>query len=215
MPPPLAGKVVVIDPGHQLGNGRFAAQIDRPVPDGNGGSKACNTTGTATRSGFPEATFTWEVAVDLRRRLTALGATVEMTRTSNSPALWGPCVDVRGRAGNGSADLKISIHGDGSYAAGAHGFHVIYRSARAYAVTVRDALVAAGFVPSTYVGRDGLDQRADLATISLATIPTVLVELGNMKDPGDAALMSSAAGQDRYAAALAAGILDQLGARRG
>ena len=209
-PLPLAGKVIVIDPGHQLGNGRFPAQIGRLVPDGNGGMKACNTTGTATRAGLPEATFAWDVAVDLKHQLETFGARVEMTRSSNSASLWGPCVDVRGRAGNGSADLKISIHGDGSYAIGAHGFHVIYRADAGYAARVRDALVAAGFVPATYVGREGLNQRSDLATVSLATIPTVLVELGNMKDAGDAAVMSSAAGRDRYAAALAQGIRAQL-----
>ena len=59
-----------------------------------------------------------------------LGAVVRLTRHSNRQDRWGPCVDARGRAGNavdggGSADLKISIHADGSYARGAHGFHVI------------------------------------------------------------------------------------------
>ena len=47
-------------------------------------------------------------------------------RTTNSDDEWGPCVDRRGRAGNKrGADLELSIHGDGSYAADAHGFHVI------------------------------------------------------------------------------------------
>ena len=60
------------------------------------------------------------------------GATVVMTRTSNRADRWGPCVDVRGRAGNRiDADLKVSIHGDGSYAAGARGFHVIAPASRA------------------------------------------------------------------------------------
>ncbi len=66
-----------------------------------------------------------------------------MTRDSNSQREWGPCVDERGRAGNRRpADLKVSLHGDGSYAAGAHGFHVIYRYAgsRSLATTVRSRL---------------------------------------------------------------------------
>src|SRR5690349_22161018 len=115
---PLAGRVVVLDPGHQLGNHNFPRRIDRPVPAG-GFSKPCNTTGTATNGGYPEATFTWQVSRQLERRLEDLGATVRMTRHSNSEARWGPCVNVRGRAGNKlPADLKISIHGDGSFAAG-------------------------------------------------------------------------------------------------
>src|SRR5690242_16930211 len=54
---PLAGRTVVLDPGHQLGNARHLREIDRPVPAGPT-SKPCNTTGTATDSGYPEATFT-------------------------------------------------------------------------------------------------------------------------------------------------------------
>ena len=57
---PLAGMVVAIDPGHQLGNSRHLGQINRLVWVGLW--KPCNTTGTATNGGFPEATFTWRVA---------------------------------------------------------------------------------------------------------------------------------------------------------
>ena len=35
--------------------------------------KGCNTTGTATNAGLPEATFTWKVAQHLKRRLEAAG----------------------------------------------------------------------------------------------------------------------------------------------
>ena len=71
--PPLAGRTIVIDPGHQLGNHNFPRQINRRVPAG-GFTKPCNTTGTATNGGYPEATFTWQVARLLRTRLERLGA---------------------------------------------------------------------------------------------------------------------------------------------
>lgn len=219
---PLAGKVVVIDPGHQLGNGAHPSEINRPV-DAGGFDKPCNTTGTSTDGGYPEATFAWEVALRVRRQLEALGATVELTRDSNSAEAWGPCVDVRGRAGNPgepgpTADVKLSIHGDGTYAAGAHGFHVIApgdlpgytddieADSLDLAHVVRDALVRGGFAVSTYTGSDGIDVRTDLGTLNLADVPTVMVELGNMRDAGDAAEMESSDGQDAYAEALTAGI---------
>ncbi|KAA1422077.1 N-acetylmuramoyl-L-alanine amidase [Nocardioides humilatus] len=219
---PLAGRVIVIDPGHQLGNRSFSAEVDAPVEAG-GFTKPCNTTGTATNDGYPEATFTWEVARVLRRTLVEAGARVVLTRSTNSATDWGPCVDVRGRAGNPgapgpTADLKISIHGDGSLAPGAHGFHVIVPREVAPWTTdiagpssrlgqdVRDALVAAGFATATYVGHDGIDVRRDLATLNLADIPSVLVELGNMRDARDAAEMESAAGRLAYASALAAAV---------
>lgn len=213
---PLAGRLIVIDPGHQLGNHNFPSQINRLVPAG-GFEKPCNTTGTATDGGYPEATFTWQVATLLRHRLVRLGARVMMTRHSNSQRRWGPCVDVRGRDGNKQhADLKISIHGDGSYAAGARGFHVIaptdrrpwthdiFKPSRRLALVTRSALRSVGLRVANYIaGGDGLDFRSDLATINLSNMPTVLVELGNMRNPVDARRMTSASGRATYARGLA------------
>ena len=225
---PLTGKVVVLDAGHQLGNHNFPEQINRPVPAG-GFTKPCNTTGTSTNGGYPEATFAWEVTTRLKAKLERAGATVVMTRTSNREDRWGPCVDVRGRAGNtlpsgGHADLKISIHGDGSYAAGAHGFHVIYPPDRApwthdiykpskrLALVTKAALVDGGFPVANYIaGGDGLDIRSDLATLNLSDVPTVMLEAGNMRNSTDAGVMASATGQARYAAALAAAVRTYLG----
>ncbi|GEP36140.1 N-acetylmuramoyl-L-alanine amidase [Nocardioides szechwanensis] len=220
---PLAGRVVVIDPGHQLGNHNFPRQINRLVPAG-GFRKACNTTGTATNGGFSEATFAWRVARRLQARLVFLGAKVVLTRTSNRQDRWGPCVDTRGRAGNKvDADLKLSIHGDGTYASGARGFHVIaptdrrrwthdiFRSSRALAVTVRRALREAGFPAANYIaGGDGLDFRSDLGTLNLSDVPTVMVELGNMRSRRDARRMTSTAGQSDYADGLRRAVLRYL-----
>lgn len=217
---PLAGRVIVIDPGHQLGNSRHRAEIGQPVDAGNGQTKPCNTTGTATDGGFPEATFTWRVARRLAARLRALGAEVVLTRTTNSRDDWGPCVDVRGRLGNAGfrgwdrpADLKLSIHGDGSLSGG-RGFHVIVAdkpdgrlASTALGRTVRGALHDRGFRNATYTaGGHGFTYRSDLATLNLSEVPTAMVELGNMRSAADARVMTSARGQQRYAAALAVAV---------
>jgi N-acetylmuramoyl-L-alanine amidase len=216
---PLSGHLVVIDPGHQRGNHNFPRKIARLVPAG-GFRKACNTTGTSTDGGYPEATFAWQVARRLESRLEDLGATVRKSRSTDSEDDWGPCVDTRGRWGNdGPADLKISIHGDGSYAEDAHGFHVIsptdrkpwthdiFEASRRLALATRSALDDEGFARATYVaGGDGLDLRSDLATLNLSDVPTIMVELGTMRDSGDAKVMRSAKGQKRYARALAAAV---------
>ncbi len=216
---PLAGRLVVLDPGHQLGNHNFPRKINRPVPAG-GFKKACNTTGTATNGGYPEATMAWRVTRLLRARLERLGAEVVLTRGTNRQDRWGPCVDKRGRAGNRvAADLKISVHGDGSYAAGARGFHVIaptdrrpwthdiYRSSKRLALDSRAALRRHGVPVANYIaGGDGLDFRADLGTLNLSDVPTVMVELGNMRNPRDAHRMTTPRGRATYARALAAAV---------
>ncbi len=215
--------MIVLDAGHQLGNHNFPDEINRLVPAG-GFNKPCNTTGTATNGGYPEATFAWNVTMKLKARLEKSGATVMLTRTSNREDRWGPCVDVRGRAGNKKqADLKISIHGDGSLSSGAHGFHVIYPPDRApwtddiysprsgWPGSPRTAWCGKGFSVANYIaGGDGLDERSDLGTLNLADVPTVMVELGNMRDSGDASVMTSARGQGRYARALAAAVRHYL-----
>lgn len=211
--PPLTGVTIVLDPGHQLGNHNFPRKIARLVPAG-GFRKPCNTTGTATNGGYPEATFVFDVARRMERRLTRLGARVVMTRTTNRQDRWGPCVDVRGRRGNAiHADLKISIHGDGHI--GGHGFHVIYPPdrrpwthdifgpSRRLAHRVKAALLRRHLPVADYIaGGDGLDVRSDLATLNLSNIPTVMVELGNMRSRVDAARMTSTKGRATYAAGL-------------
>ena len=59
----LAGRTIVIDPGHQLGNTnpKFAHQMSQTFFNGTS-QKGCNTSGTATNAGYPEATMTWQVA---------------------------------------------------------------------------------------------------------------------------------------------------------
>ena len=184
--------------------------------------KPCNTTGTATDGGYPEATFAWQVTRRLRVRLEALGATVRLTRTTNSYDDWGPCVGARGRFGaRVGADVEVSVHGDGA-AAGTHGFFVIRPGvregytddvagpSRSLALAVRGGLVGAGFGHSTAYGGDGLDVRRDLGTLNMADVPTVMVELGNMRNSGDARCMTSAGCRDRYARGLAAGITRYL-----
>ena len=77
--------------------------------------KGCNPTGTTTNSGYPEATFNWKIARQLKRMLEAQGAQVELTRSSNSRQAWGPCVWDRAMQANRiDADTMINIHADGA-----------------------------------------------------------------------------------------------------
>jgi N-acetylmuramoyl-L-alanine amidase len=217
-PVPVPPRVVVLDPGHNGGNSRDRATVTAPVPDGRGGSKPCNTTGTQTDSGYTEHAFTWDLAQRVRDKLTAKGITVVMTRDSDTGV--GPCVDARGAAGEkADADAVVSLHADGSAPANT-GFHVAYADpplnpaqagpAHVLSADLRDALRTGGFPVSDYIGRDGLSPRRDLAGLNLSTRPTALVECANMRNAGEAALLSSAGGRERYATAIAAGIQTYL-----
>jgi N-acetylmuramoyl-L-alanine amidase len=212
---PLAGRIVFLDPGH---NGANDASINRQVPNGRGGTKECQTSGTATDSGFPEHTFNWDVVLLVRQSLDQHGVRTAMSRGDDSSL--GPCVDARAAMANAlHPDAIVSIHADGGPPSG-RGFHVNYSSpplneaqagpAVRLAEVMRDQLVAAGMTPSTYRGSDGLYGRADLAGLNLAQYPSILIECGNMKNQEEAAVMMSPEGRARYAAAIVNGITTYL-----
>ncbi|HWD73067.1 MAG TPA: N-acetylmuramoyl-L-alanine amidase [Actinomycetota bacterium] len=211
----LAGRTVVIDPGHNGQNWAHTAEINRLVDIGNG-TKACDTTGTATRDGYSEAAYNLDVAQRLASLLTAAGARVVLTRSDNNG--WGPCIDERAAIGNDAhADVAISIHADGSTVG--RGFHVIYpvslpgltdaiaAPSERLAIDIRDAYAAGTGVPSsTYIGRDGLDQRSDLGGLNLSRVPKVFIETGNMDNAADAALLEDPGFRQRAAQSLLAGL---------
>lgn len=221
-PQPLRGVTIALDPGHQLGNSnpKFRKFMAQKRFQGRKW-KSCNTTGTATNSGYPESTFNWEVAQLLRAKLMALGADVPMTRTTNDRNHWGPCTWDRGTFGmRKKARLLLSIHADGAPRSG-HGFHIItpaltkgwtdniYREDRTLAEAMKRGMTSAGAKPSTYI-KGAISVRGDMMSLNFSQVPSVLVELGNMRNPEDAARMTSAQGREQYARWLLAGLRNYL-----
>lgn len=209
----------MLDAGHNGENASHPAEISRLVPAGFGELKACNTVGTSTNNGYAEHAFTFDVTNRVAQILAAQGIQVVKTRTDDSGV--GPCVDRRAALGNAqNADAVVGIHGDGSFTG--RGFHVIEASrlpagsaikdqSHQLAVSVHDSyLTKSGLPASNYIGRNGFDQRDDLAGLNLSLRPSIFIECGNMRDATDAAAMSQAAGRDRIAAGIAAGIMKFL-----
>ena len=60
-----------------------------------------------------------------------------------------------------------------------------------------------------------MNPRSDIAGLNLAQYPSILVELGNMKNPADSALMKTPEGRQKYAEAVVRGIAAFLAAQRG
>lgn len=217
--PTVPGPVVVLDPGHNGGNAAASDVIGREVPDGRGGTKPCNTTGTETADGYAEHAFAFDVAARVSGLLVARGIDVRSTRADDDGV--GPCVDRRAAIANDAgAALSVSIHAD-SASTTDRGFHVatsapaLSASQGAPSAALAGELVTAlrdeGFVSSTYRGDAGLDARGDLAGLNNARVPAALVECANMANPAEAALVSMPDGRQRYADAIAAGIVAALG----
>jgi N-acetylmuramoyl-L-alanine amidase len=136
----------------------------------------------------------------------------------------GPCVNKRAKIeSTKGVAAAVAIHADGAPSRG-HGFHICEDSRRpvgATKATVRKSHAlsrslhaalqhSSGLVTSTYAGHHGYYFRHDLAGLNLSTKPTTFLELGNMRNRHDARLQSHAAGRERIAKAVAAGILRYL-----
>ncbi|MGW6915416.1 N-acetylmuramoyl-L-alanine amidase [Kitasatospora sp. NPDC054939] len=200
----LAGRTVLLDPGHNPGNFSHTADINRQVDIGNA-RKECDATGTSTNSGYTEAEFSLDVSRRARAVLTARGATVVLTQDGDRP--WGPCIDERARAGAAAhAQVAVSVHGDGGPASGS-GFHVIVPGrvsvpgkvdnsaivapSQRLGTLLRDSFKAATNEPyASYVAKQGLDTRTDLGGLNLSAVPKVFIECGNMRNSADAKRMT-------------------------
>jgi N-acetylmuramoyl-L-alanine amidase len=218
----LAGKTVFLDPGHQGPN--TTLDLNRPVPDGRGGTKPCQTTGMTSLHGVPEHTINWNVAQLVKQSLQALGARVVLSRQDDTGS--SDCIDARAAAANRSgADVAISIHADGAPAQD-HGFHLIVpqlpvpdvkagvvQAGPGLAATraVRDAYVKAGFQEANYGGGvDGLQTRSDIAGPALTEVPDVFIEMGNGANDADASLLETPEGQLKHAIAITTGLVGYL-----
>ena len=211
----LDGKVVLVDPGHNGGNFNAPSVINRLIWNGRE-TETCDTTGTETDGGYTEALFNWHVALYLTADLRAEGATVVLTRTSNTGV--GPCVTERAAIGNAAhANAAVSIHADGG-PPGGRGFAILEPVADGINNTIvgpsavlgadlRIAFEKGTREPvSSYDGINGIQPRDDLAGTNLSRVPKVFIECANMRNTADAALATSARWQARAARAIAAGL---------
>ncbi|HEY5202173.1 MAG TPA: N-acetylmuramoyl-L-alanine amidase [Acidothermaceae bacterium] len=211
----LTGKVIVLDPGHNLNN---SSSINKNVYAGNGVYKACDTTGTSTNAGYPEHAFTWDVANRTATILRAEGATVILTRPND--ASIGPCITTRAQIGNDAhANAFVAIHADGG-PAGGHGFFVMQPppsnpnvnpggapQSRILATVMHDTFHAVTEIPySTYIANGYYPNTTTTGTINLSHGPVITIECLNMRNSGDAAIATNPMDRQTIAAGIAAGL---------
>jgi N-acetylmuramoyl-L-alanine amidase len=217
----IAGKTVVVDPGHNGQNYRHTTEINQPVDIGTK-TLTCDTTGTQTKDGYTESAYNLDVALRLAAILRGAGANVVMTRNDNNG--WGPCINERAAIGNrAKADAGISIHADGGPVSG-RGFHVIFPpsiagltddiavNSKRLALDVRGTYRGATGMPySTYVGAgDALSERSDLGGLNLSDVPKIFIETGNMQNQADTALLESDGFRQQAAQGIAEGLARYL-----
>ncbi|HUR52171.1 MAG TPA: N-acetylmuramoyl-L-alanine amidase [Mycobacteriales bacterium] len=173
----LAGKVVVLDPGHG-------------GPDRGG-----------VAHGLEEAAVAEDLAFRLEGRLQAMGVRVLLTRG------WDGCPTDEERAAfanDASADLLLSLHVESSGSPKCEGVATYHFGASGTGSTVGEHL--ASLVQREVVARTGLrDCRTHPKTwtlLRLTQMPAVRLELGHLTHAGDAALLADGGTRDTVAEAL-------------
>jgi N-acetylmuramoyl-L-alanine amidase len=208
----FAGKVIVIDPGHQA----HADSALEPVGPGSSAKKAKVSSGTASiLTGIPESAVALQVGLKLQAALHGLGVKVVMTRTAQD-------VDIpnsqRAQIGNkAGADLTVRLHCNGSGDRSVHGLFTLYPapikgwtddiatvSKRAATIIQRDLVAATGAQDR------GLQERSDLSGFNWSDVPVLLVEMGYMTNPAEDGQLRSGAYQDKIVQGLVRGISDFL-----
>ncbi len=186
--PTMAGKLVVIDPGH-------------------GGRDRGSTNGT-----LDEATIVDDIANRLEGRLAAAGAQAFRTRGGEGALddTDRPYSDAeRGAFANAAeADLLVSLHIDGDLNPSCHGVSTYY-----YGTVIDRSLVGARLaelIQQEVLARtDFLDCRSHPKSWELlrrTRMPAVRIELGYLTNPGDAARLGSAEFRDELAEAIVVAI---------
>lgn len=191
---PLAGKVIVLDPGHAVLDDR--GKILNP--------------GARARRGVYERDVALSVSDKLQSMLEAQGARVYMTRTIENPWRYAGTdrqSDNRSRAVFANvlhADIYVRIHCDWNRSRHFKGFTTYYYRwrSRRLGETIRAELVQ-----NMKSHKDnGLHRRTFVS--ATAKMPTVLVELGVLSYKPEAKELAMDAYQTRLAQAISSGIVD-------
>ena len=179
---PLAGRRIVVDAGHP------------PL-------------GATGPTGLKEADANLAVSLELQRLLSAAGAQVIMTRTTDTPVELYPRVKL---ADSVNADILVSIHNnalpDGVNPYTNNGTSVFYNHPRSIplAMAVQRALVNQLGLRDLGVGR------GDLALVRPTWMPAILTEGLFMMVPDQEAALRSPEGQRMYAQGVFEGIREFL-----
>ncbi|MGD9682966.1 MAG: N-acetylmuramoyl-L-alanine amidase [Candidatus Obscuribacterales bacterium] len=173
--PPLTGKTIMLDPGH-------------------GGNDA-----GAIRDSIQEKDINLAVALKLKEQLEAAGATVIMTRDTDTTLALRQRVEMIGAR---KPDIFVSIHTNASLSSKVDGIEAYYHSA--------DSKPLADSVYQSLV--DGLSEkgnrmsRRELAVVHHQLAPAVLIEIGYLSSKHKRDLLVKDDYQTRVASAVTTGI---------
>lgn len=208
-----AGKVVVIDPGHQR-KGDSTKEANGP---GSSTMKARVTGGTTGwTTGVPEYELTLEIGLMLRSELESRGYTVYMTRTTHD-------VNISNKeraqyASSVNADIAVRLHGNGVDNTSVSGALTLSpSSSNPYVANLAESsmklskCVLSAYCSATGMKNKGCQTSDTMTGINWSTVPVTILEMGYMTNSSDDTNMQNDAYQKKMVQGIADGIDDYFG----
>lgn len=208
--PKSTGYVVVIDPGHQgIGNNSL-----EPIGPRSSVKKPAVAGGASDSQGRPESLLNLQVSLKIRDALQAQGVKVIMVRTSQKVDI--PNSKRAKIANDAHANLFLRVHADSSSNSSITGFLTLVPGHNQWTGPIvassgragRDIQAAA--LAATGAKNRGVTPRSDLSGFNWSKVPTALVEMGMMSNPGEDRKMFTPAYQQKLAAGISAGVIKYL-----
>lgn len=209
---PLSGKVIGIDPGHQA----HANYDPEPVSPESTETKAKVSSGASGRfTGVAEYVINLQVALKLKVKLEALGATVVMTRETHD-------VNISNAAraqmmNDANVDCWIRIHANGNNNASVHGMEMLVPTSAClntsdsavYDASVRLGQTLQAAAAASSGAKDlGLSPRSDQTGFNWSSRPVCNIEMGYMTNEAEDRLLITDDYQEKIAQGLAQGFVD-------
>lgn len=170
-----------------------------------------NPNAGAEGNGYREQDLTFRIGAELAEILRAEGYDVRLSRptadtqlgTSNATSLAARVNE----ANDWGADYFISLHANASELQGASGSEALVFNLNSAAAALAEDILD-GLEDTTGLPNRGVTQRTNLYVLRRTRMPAVLVELGFITNPGDAALMANS--PQLFALGVANGITEYL-----
>ena len=208
-----AGKVVVIDPGHQR-KGDSTKEANGP---GSSTMKARVTGGTTGwTTGVPEYELTLEIGLMLKTELESRGYTAYMTRSTHD-------VNISNKeraqyATTVNADIAVRLHGNGVENTSVSGALTLspsssnpYISDLAESSMKLSKCVLSAYCNATGMKNKGCQTSDTMTGINWSTVPVTILEMGYMTNSSDDTNMQDDAYQKKMVQGIADGIDDYFG----